>query len=184
MKRYLRKINKGIVLLFILVLVVAVWSSVDTARYNSRRQLAIDEATAFATDLAEVGTWPKDMPKISSVELERDSRKYMKYLDTGLAKVKPHLYESNLLYEEIKSFGMQYISSFYIEDIKPVQVSFTPQFTKTTIQKETARIICNISSKTTTSSGTIKNKNFECEIDMEFVNGKWVVVEFILRQEI
>ena len=183
MKRYLRKINKGIVLLFILVLVAAVWSSVDTARYNSRWKSAEDEAAAFAADLAEVCEWPKDMPNITPIDLERKNDKYMPYLDAGLAKVKPHLYGSKALDEEIKRFGMRYISSFFIDEIKPAQVTFTPQFSKISIQKDTAKAKGVISTKTTTSTGKIINRSFDCEIRMEYVNDKWTVVEFLQLQD-
>ncbi|MBE7069507.1 MAG: hypothetical protein E7386_03285 [Ruminococcaceae bacterium] len=183
MKRFWRKINKGIILLFILVVVAAVWSSVDTARYNSRWESAEAEATAFAADLAEVCKWPKDMPKITSADLERKNDKYMPYLDAGLAKVKPHLFSSKALDKEIKEFAMRYISSFFIDEIKPEQVTFTPQFSKIRVQKDTASAKGVISSKTTTSTGKIINRSFECEIRMEYVNDKWTVVEFLQLQD-
>ena len=171
-----KKTNKGIVLLFILVVCVIAYCLADTAKFASRKQAAQDKAAAFATDLAALYTWPKDMPKVTAIDLGKDEKKYYPYMDAGLAKVKPYIFESNQLYNELKAGAMNYMKELMLDDLKPEQVTFTPTFTKTQVQKNTATVKGTINVKARLSDGKYRNKTLDCLIMLEYQNEDWVVV--------
>ena len=171
-----KKTNKGIVLLFILVVCVIAYCLADTAKFASRKQAAYDKAVAFTTDLSALYTWPKDMPKVTVIDLEKDGEKYYKYLDAGLAKVKPYIYESKQLENELKADAMNYIKELMLDDLKPEQVTFTPAFNKTQVQKNSATVKGTINVKAKLSDGKYRNKTLNCLIMLEYQNDDWVVV--------
>lgn len=174
--KYWRKINKGLILLFILVVGVAVYCVLDTMKFASRKQAAYDKAVAFATDLSALYTWPKDMPNVTAIDLEKNEEKYYSYLDAGLEKVKPHIFASNQLGKELKTNAMQYIKDLMLNDVKPVQVTITPAFNKTQVQKNTATVKGNINVNAKLSNGKYKNTTIACTVMLEYQNDEWVVV--------
>ena len=171
-----KKTNKGIVLLFILVVGVVIYCLADTAKFASRKQAAYDKAVAFTTDLSALYTWPKDMPQITVIDIEKNEKKYYPYLDAGLAKVKPYIFGSDQLSNELKKDAMNYIKELMLDDLKPEQVTFTPAFTKTQVQKNTATVKGTINIKARLSDGKYKNKSLNCLIMLEYQNDDWVVV--------
>ena len=177
-----RKINLGIVLLFVLVVGVVVYCAIDESKFYSRKDGAKDKGKVFITGLAEVCTWPNDMPNVDALDRERDPKKYLTYYDAGLAKVKPHIYNSKTLEEEIKTYALAFDREYLLIDEKPAQVTFDSQFSKIIIKRNTAQIKGVINSKVTVSKGKIKEKDFNFELHLEYQNDTWVVVDFIVDQ--
>ena len=177
-----RKVNLGIVLLFVLVVGVVVFCAIDESRFYSRLDTAKDKGKAFITGLAEVCTWPKNMPNVDALDIERDPKKYLVYYDAGLEKVKPHIFNSKTFEEEIKAYALTYDREYLLIDEKPVQVTFEPQFSKVIIKRNTAQIKGIINSKATVSSGKVKEKEFNIMLNLEYQNDTWVVVDFTVDQ--
>ena len=183
MKHKLRRINKGLVLLLILAVTVLVICFIDTAKYAARKDQAMQKAGVFITDLADLYVWPKDMPDIDAAEFEKDSDKYKTYFDAGYSAVKPHVYDSKTLKEELTERAMGSVRSFLLNDVRPKQVTFTPQFNKQIFNKQTAEIRGTVTSKTNDRSGKTYSRTSEFTLHMEFVNGEWVVVGFYLNSD-
>ena len=177
-----RKINLGIVLLFVLVVGVVVYCAVDESKFYSRKDAAKEKGKAFITGLAEVCTWPKNMPGADALDIEREPKKYLPYYDAGLAKVKPHIYNSKKLEEEIKNYAMAFDREYLLIDEKPAQVTFDSQFSKIIIKRDTAQIKGVINSKATVSNGKIKEKDISFVLNLEYQNDTWVVVDFLVDQ--
>ena len=174
----------GLILLLLLVLAAVCWSTVDEIKYNSRRESAMDKANSFATDLADAFNWPADMPNIDATEIERNPEKYLPYLDKGVAKVRPYIYNNKQIEKEIEAVGLEFIRTFLVIGEKPTNVTFKPNITKLIVRKETAVAKCTIATKSNISKGKTKDKPIVCEIDMEYVNNEWVVVNFFPLEEI
>ena len=183
MKNKLRRVNKGIVLLLLLVITVVTISIIDTAKYAARKDQAMQKADVFVTELAHLYTWPKDMPDVDAAEFEKKSDKYISYFDEGYSKVKPHVYDSKFLKKELTERAMSSVRSFLLDDVKPKQVTFTPQFNKPRLNKETAEIKGTVTSKTVDKSGKTFNRSSEFILHMEYINEEWVVVEFMLNSD-
>ena len=177
-----RKINLGIVLLFVLVVGVVVYCAIDESKFYSRKDAAKEKGKAFIAALAEACTWPKDMPNIDALDLERDPQKYLTYYDAGREKVKPHIFNSKELEEELKVYAMAFDREYILMDEKPVKVTFDSEFSKIIIKRDTAQIKGVITSKTTLSKGSVKEKVFNFMLNLEYQNDTWVVVEYIIDQ--
>lgn len=177
-----RKTNLGIVLLFILVVGVVVFCVIDESKFYSRKDAAKAKGKAFISGLAEVCTWPKNMPDIDALDIERDPNKYLPYFDTGLEKVKPHIYNSKVLEGELKSYALAFDREYLLMDEKPVKVTFDSEFSKIIIKKNTAQIKGVITSKTTISKGSVKEKVFNFMLNLEYQNDTWVVVDYMVEQ--
>lgn len=175
----IRKINRGIVLLFILVIIAVVVCIVNTSRYSSRKQAAEDKATAFVAELAALYEWPADMPDVDADMFDRKEKLYSSYLDAGINKVKPHIFDSPMLREELKDDAGFWFKSYLFDKVKPKQVTFAPNVTKVKLRKERATVQALVSAKIVTSEGKIKNRSFQCEISLEYYKGDWVVVRFL-----
>ena len=180
MKTRRRKTNIGIVLLFMLVVGVVIYCVIDEARYASRKDAAKGRAKAFITNLAEVCTWPKNMPDTDPVELERNPDKYLSYFDEGLSKVKPYIFESKGLENELKNYGLSFIRDYLVIDEKPSSVTFDSEFSKVIIKKDAAVIKGVINSKVTTPKAKIKEKQIQFELHLEYQNENWVVVDYLV----
>ena len=85
MKNKLRKINKGIVLLFLLVVMVGTIGFIDTVKFSARKEDARQKAESFVTELSAFYVWPKDMPNVDVVEFEKNEKKYLPYFDSAYA---------------------------------------------------------------------------------------------------
>lgn len=180
MKTRRRKTNLGILLLFTLVVGVVIYCVIDETRYNSRKDAAKERAKAFITNLASVCTWPKNMPDVDPVELERNPDKYLPYLDAGLEKVKPYIFESKELENELKNYGLSFIRDYLVIDEKPSEVTFNSEFSKIIIKKDTAIIKGVVNSKATTPKAKIKEKQIQFELHLEYQNENWVVVDYLV----
>lgn len=183
MKNKLIKINKGIVLLLILAVTVFVICFVDTAKYAARKDQAMQKAGAFITDLADLYVWPKDMPDIDAAEFEKNAEKYRTFFDAGYSSVKPHVYDSKTIKQELTECAMSSVRSFLLNDVRPKQVTFTPQFNKQIFNKQTAEVRGTVTSKTIDRSGKTYSRSSEFTLHMEFVNDEWVVVGFYLNSD-
>ena len=183
MKHKLRRINKGLVLLLILAVTVLVICFVDTAKYAARKDTAMQKAGAFITDLANLYVWPKDMPDIDAAEFEKNADKYKSYFDAGYSSVKPHVYDSKTLKQELTERAMNSVRSFLLSDVRPKQVTFTSQFNKPKLNKETAEITGTVTSKTIDRNGKTYSRSSEFILHMEYVNEEWVVVGFIINSD-
>ena len=75
------------------------------------------------------------------------------------------------------------VRSFLLNDVRPKQVTFTPQFNKQIFNKQTAEIRGTVTSKTIDRSGKTYSRSSEFTLHMEFVNGEWVVVGFYLNSD-
>jgi len=184
MKHKLRKINKGLVLLLILALTVLVICFIDTAKYAARKDRAMQKAETFVSELAHLYEWPKNMPDVDAAEFEKNETKYVSYFDDGYASVKPHVYDSKTLKDELTECAMNSVRSFLLNDVKPRQVTFTAQFKKPKLHKETAEIEGTVTSKTIDKSGKTYSRSGEFILQMEYVNEEWVVVGFIIRSDL
>jgi len=178
MKNKLRRVNKGIVLLLVLIIITGVISIVDTIKYAARKESAIALSNTFVTDLASLYAWPKNMPDVDAIEFEKNEKKYYSYFDDAYNKVKPYVYDSNVLKEELRSYAMQSIRENLVNEIKPEQVTFTPKIESITVDKLTAVVTGSVSIKTTAKGGKILNKTTGFKLHMEFVNEEWVIVGF------
>ena len=89
-----RRTNLGIVLLFILVVGVVIFCVIDESKFYSRKDAAREKGKEFIAGLAELCTWPKNMPDIYALDIERTPEKYLKYFDAGIEKVRPSIYNS------------------------------------------------------------------------------------------
>jgi len=183
MKSKKMRINKGIVLLFLLVVGVVIFCIIDEAKYNSRKSAAEERARTFITNIAGVFSYPKDMPDVEAIELERNADKYLKYLDAGIEKVRPLIYNSKALEDELKNTGARFMTNYLVEDLKAETVTLEPQITKIIIKKEVAIVTGNITSKTTFSKGKVKDKTMQFRLQLEYCNDNWVVTDFSLDQD-
>lgn len=183
MKHKLRRINKGLILLLILAVTVAVICITDTAKYVARKDRAMQKAELFITDLANLYVWPKDMPDIDAAEFEKNDEKYKTYFDAGYSAVKPYVYGSKILKEELTERAMNSVRTFLLSEVRPKQVTFTPQFKKPKLNKETAEISGTVTSKTIDKSGKTYSRSSEFTLHMEYVNEEWVVVGFIIHSD-
>jgi hypothetical protein len=183
MKHKILRVNKGIVLLLVLIIVIVTISILDTAKYAARKDLAMQKAETFVTELAGLYTWPKDMPDVDAAEFEKKADKYISYFDEGYSKVKPHVYDSKFLKKELTERAMSSVRSFLLDDVKPKQVTFTPEFKKPKLNKETAEIRGTVTSKTIDKNGKTFNRSSDFILHMEYINEEWVVVEFLLNSD-
>ncbi|MBO4578710.1 MAG: hypothetical protein J5715_01025 [Clostridiales bacterium] len=172
-----KKINWGIVLFFFLVVLVAGICVFDMISYSSRKKTAEDRAKPFVTQLAALYTWPKDLPVPDPSEYERNAEKYLSSFDPAYEKVRPYLFESNVLKEEIKTDAASFMRDYLYDGAVPEQVSFTPVFDKILISKGTARIELKISSKIKLSDGKTEDRMIPCRIMMEEADGEWIVTD-------
>lgn len=178
MKNKLRRINKGIILLLVLIIITGTISVVDTLKYAARKESAMALSNTFVTDLASLYTWPKNMPDIDAIEFEKNEKKYYSYFDDAYNKIKPYVFDSSVLKEELRSFAMQSIRENLVNEIKPEHVTFTPKIESVTVDKLTASIAGSVSIKITAKGGKIINKTTGFRIHMEYKNEAWVIVGF------
>ena len=172
-----KKINWGIVLFFLLAVLVAGICIADMVTYSSRKQSAEDRAKLFVTELSAVFTWPDELPVTDQVEFDRNVEKYLASLDPKCEKLKPYLFDSNAVKDEIKAYARTFMIDFLYDGVAPKQVSFTPVFNKTLISKGMARIDLNVSSRIKLSDGKTTDRVIPASIMMEEYNGEWVVVD-------
>ena len=177
-----RRTNLGIVLLFILVVGVVIFCVIDESKFYSRKDAAREKGKEFIAGLAEVCTWPKDMPDIDALDIERDPEKYLTYFDAGMEKVRPHIYNSKALEKELKNYALSFVRDYLVIGEKPVKVTFDSQFAKVIIKKDTAQIKGVINSKATVSKGVIKEKQINFNLNLEYQNDNWVVVDYMVEQ--
>ena len=164
--------------MLILVVTVISISIVDTLKYAARKEAAGNRASAFVTDLASLYTWPKNMPDIDAVEFEKNAKKYYQYFDAGYDKVKPYVYDSSVIKEELRTKAMNSIRTFLLNDVKPEQVTFTTEISSISVNKDTALIEGTVTSKTTVKGGKTFNRSSNFRVSMEYRNEEWIVVGF------
>ena len=183
MKRKILNVNKGIVLLLLLVVTAISISIVDMIKNAALKESARSQANTFITEIASLYTWPKDMPDIDAIEFEKNEKKYYSYFDAGYEKVKPYVYDSSVIKDELRTFAMKSVRSFLLNDVKPEQVTFTPDITKVDLNKGTATVTGSITSKTTTKGGKTFNRSTDFNLHMEYRNDEWIVVGFFPSSE-
>ena len=178
MKHKILNVNKGIVLLLLLVVTAISISIFDMLKNVTLKESARSTANTFVTEIASLYTWPKDMPDIDAIEFEKNEKKYYSYFDAGYEKVKPYVYDSSVIKEELRAYAMRSVRSFLLTDVKPEQVTFTPEITRVEISKGTATVTGSITSKTTTKGGKTFNRSTDFNLHMEYRNEEWIVVGF------
>jgi len=183
MKRKILNVNKGIVLLLVLVVTAIAISIADMTKTATLKATARDRANKFITELATLYTWPKDMPNIDAIEFEKNEKKYYSYFDAGYEKVKPYVYDSSVIKEELRGMGMNSIRTFLINDVKPEQVTFSAEITGVDLNKGTAQVRGTVTSKTTAKGGKTYNRSAEFILNMEYQNDEWIVVFFYPQSE-
>ena len=184
MKNKLRKINKGIVLLFLLVVTVGTIGFIDTVKFSARKEDARQKAESFVTELSAFYVWPKDMPNVDVVEFEKNEKKYLPFFDSAYAKVKPHVYDSKVLKEELRESAVDTVRRMLVNEIKPDKATLTPQFEKTLINKDTATVKGSVTLKASGTGGKTYNRSCNCQVHLEYYNEQWVVVGMLLEDEL
>ena len=119
MKHKILNVNKGIVLLLLLVVTAISISIFDMLKNVTLKESARSTASTFVTEIASLYTWPKDMPDIDAIEFEKNEKKYYSYFDAGYEKVKPYVYDSSVIKEELRAYAMRSVRSFLLNDVKP-----------------------------------------------------------------
>ena len=178
MKNKLRKINKGIVLLFLLAVTVGIISFIDTVRFSARREAARNKAESFVTSLSDYYIWPKDMPDIDMVEFDKNEKKYYPYFDSAYEKVKPHIYDSEVLKKELLQPAFTTLWTMLLNEMKPDKATLTPVFEKILINKDTATAKGSVTLKASAPGGKTYNRSCNCEVYLEYHDDQWIVVGF------
>ena len=183
MKINIRKINRGIVLFFILVLGVSVYCGIEISKQGVRTSEANDLVTDFCNELGSFYVWPSDMPDADIDELYDNKEKYLPHLEKGFEKIKPYLYDNAALYRELKEGAVYFLSQNISNGRKPVDVSFEFTHRDMTVTRDTAEGNLGFDVKIRTDDNKNLSLNYSGDVWLEYVDDRWVIVRFNLYSE-
>lgn len=169
--------NLGIVLLAVLLLGVAVYCAAELQKQSVRTAEVNDIVTGFYDGLGSFYTWPSDMPDADVDELNDDKEKYYPYLDKGFEKIKPYLYDNAALYKEMKDGAFYFLTQNIMNGRKPVEVSFDLMSRDVELIRDAASVELILTANIRTEDNRNLSIKYFGNISLEYVNGKWVVVD-------
>ena len=172
----IKMINRGLILLLILIIGAGIYCAVDVAAQISREKEVRSNVETFYKGMESLLVWPDGMPEEDMETVFTNEEKYYHYLDKGFEKVKPYLYDNDTVRIEVKDGALAFLNKFLDEGCKPSDVSITPKIEEIKVTRNYASVLTKLSLNIRGSDNTNLVKNFEGLINYECVEGKWVIV--------